>query len=128
MLVALQDHLVNNKDWSISTMIFDQLFLIGVLNVMVPDNETRVKARSFPDGWKTSDVSQFAIFRKGHSASSEQLEFPSSHKYKGSGPRTIIDFEKADATKLLSPMWLGFQYQNSRPGVSLHVAVSELQT
>lgn len=68
---------------------------------------SEIRAISMKKDWLPSEVTDIVITKAGYAITDISLSSPPNKKYKGSGPRTLIDLEKAN-TDLFNGKWLGY--------------------
>jgi len=72
---------------------------------------TMVKARAVKDGWYSSPVIDFALFKKGIMPQKAELETIPHERHKGEGGITLIDGKKGAPKIFTDAAWLGFKEQ-----------------
>jgi len=70
---------------------------------------TTVKARTFREGWISSNSVEFTFFIDGFKPVDAELLYDSDPEYRGRGAHTLIDGKKGFASGFRSPDWLGFR-------------------
>ena len=85
---------------SIISPVYTDPFSVGDFSV--------VKTRAYKDGWLTSDVTAFILFRKGFRPDGAQLVSAPDERYPGEGVETLIDGNKGLPDYYRHPAWMGF--------------------
>ncbi|MEO5602773.1 MAG: FN3 associated domain-containing protein, partial [Cyclobacteriaceae bacterium] len=67
-----------------------------------------IKTKAFKDGWLSSDIAEFVLFRKGYHPDTVLLLTQADEKYKGEGGITLIDENKGLPDFYRHPAWIGF--------------------
>lgn len=70
---------------------------------------TRIKARTFSEGWLPSKTTNFTFFPGGIQADTSWLLQPPNPGYPGEGASTLNNREKGDINNFKHPAWLGYQ-------------------
>ncbi len=68
-----------------------------------------IKTKAFKDGWLSSDVAEFVLFKKGHKPSKIRLLTKPDDRYQGEGEITLIDDQKGLPDFYRHPAWIGFR-------------------
>ncbi|MGK7395780.1 MAG: c-type cytochrome domain-containing protein [Candidatus Cyclobacteriaceae bacterium M3_2C_046] len=74
------------------------------------DSFTTLKAKAFKAGWLSSDVKQWALYKKQYQPMKVELINPPDPKYPAKESRTLFDDRKGEPF-LLTQDWLGYQDQ-----------------
>ncbi|NNF33919.1 MAG: hypothetical protein HKN68_07410 [Saprospiraceae bacterium] len=101
---------LDGSDPDTISLIYESPFLI--------DRTTSVKAISYKDGWKTSEVVEKVITKAGHKIAHASLDKPPSPKYKGKGGQSLIDFNQG-STSFSDGSWLGYEGQHMTATLNL---------
>ncbi|TSD67299.1 cytochrome C [Inquilinus sp. KBS0705] len=75
--------------------------------IMLTQNTT-IMARAYKAGWLGSDNVQFSFYKNTYTADSIRFSTPPDDKYKGDGPKTLIDKELG-GTNFGNGKWIGSQ-------------------
>ena len=67
-----------------------------------------IKTKAFKDGWLSSDIVEFVLFKKGYRPDTVLLLTQPEEKYKGEGGITLIDENKGLSDFYRHPAWIGF--------------------
>jgi hypothetical protein len=70
---------------------------------------TDLKTIAIKDGWYASDMVTFSLFEKGATPDSCVLLSKSNPSYPGQGDLTVINGQRAAATNLKDPNWIGYR-------------------
>mgnify|MGYP001194422418 CR=1 FL=1 len=73
------------------------------------DNYLTVKARAFKDGWLSSEVAEFFVFKKGYQPDTAFLETKPDERYMGEGPMTLLDGKQGLPDFYRHPAWMAFR-------------------
>lgn len=85
-----------------------------------------IKTKAFKDGWLSSDIAEFVLFKKGYRPDTVVLLTQPDEKYKGEGAITLIDENKGLPDFYRHPAWIGFRendlvanfiFENSVPSI-----------
>lgn len=72
-------------------------------------NYSVIKTRAFKEGWLSSDIAEFIIFRKGFRPDSAALVSSPDERFQGEGVGTLIDGNKGLADFYRHPAWIAFR-------------------
>ncbi|CAM9998274.1 unnamed protein product, partial [Chrysoparadoxa australica] len=72
------------------------------------DQNIKIKARSYQDGWLPSDISTFNLIQKGVKPKSIELLYPPGNKYTGGSKSLLVDDEQGKAGELPFLSWASF--------------------
>jgi uncharacterized membrane protein len=72
---------------------------------------TVLKAIACRKEWWSSQVSEFAFFKRGYRPTSAELITAPDKQYKGEGIKTLIDNKKSTADNFRDVSWLGYKVQ-----------------
>ncbi len=70
---------------------------------------TTVKARTYREGWLTSETAEFLFFQAGLPPDTARLRYPPDPKYPGAGGAGLYDGRKGKADNFLGNFWLGYR-------------------
>lgn len=73
------------------------------------DVYAQIKARAYREGWATSDVVEFAFFRKGILPDTAMLQSLPDDKYPGEGVASLFDGVKGVSDFYKHPSWMAFR-------------------
>lgn len=68
-----------------------------------------IKTKAFKDGWLSSDIAEFVIFKKGFRPDTSMLLTQPDEKYAGIGGITLIAEQKGLRDFYRHPAWIGFR-------------------
>lgn len=86
---------------SIKSPVFKEGFAVG--------NFSTVKTKAYKDGWLSSDVTEFIIFRKGFTPDSVKLMTKPDDRFQGEGVITLLDSKQGLADFYRHPAWMAFR-------------------
>lgn len=72
-------------------------------------NYATVRARAFKDGWLSSDIAEFFLFRKGFQPDNIRLETAPDKRFEGEGVGTLIDGKQGLPDFYRHPAWMAFK-------------------
>ncbi|MEL6942443.1 MAG: c-type cytochrome domain-containing protein [Bacteroidota bacterium] len=70
---------------------------------------TTIKAKSFVEGWLSSNSAEFSFFIEGQKPDSLTLLTTPNPQYLGKGNATLTNLEKGKPENFRNPAWLGYQ-------------------
>lgn len=72
-------------------------------------NYSTVRAKAFKDGWLSSDIAEFFLFRKGYAPDSAALLTTPDERFQGEGVKTLLDGQKGLPDFYRHPAWIAFR-------------------
>jgi hypothetical protein len=73
------------------------------------DGATTIRTRAYKDGWLSSEVAEFLVFKAGHKPTEIKLISQADDRYLGEGEGTLIDNQKGLQDFYRHPAWMGFR-------------------